>query len=97
MSGPAARLALTCRHTTSSSGGQQPACSRATSLVSEIKQLLTGEQADPRAAQGMFLLPVLMELVLRVLIGVGFDIYFVVASLVVAVATWVPSPSGWTG
>ena len=58
-----------------------------TSLVSEIKQLLTGEQADPRAAQGIFLLPVLMELVLRALIGVGFDIYFVLASLVVAVAT----------
>ena len=58
-----------------------------TSLVSEIKQLLTGEQADPRAAQGIFLLPVLMELVLRALIGVGFDIYFVLASLVVALAT----------
>ena len=56
-------------------------------MVSEIKQLLTGEQADPRAAQGIFLLPVLMELVLRALIGVGFDVYFVLASLVVAVAT----------
>ena len=32
------------------------------SLVSEIQQLLTGEQADPRAAQGLFLLPVFMEL-----------------------------------
>jgi signal transduction histidine kinase len=59
----------------------------ATALVSEIKQLLTGEQADPRAAQGIFLLPVLTELVLRGLIGVGFDVYFLVASLVVAVAT----------
>ncbi|MDX6234698.1 MAG: hypothetical protein QOH68_3816 [Nocardioidaceae bacterium] len=57
------------------------------SLVSEIQQLLTGEQADPRAAQGIFLLPVIMELVLRALIGVGYDKYFVIASVVVAVAT----------
>ena len=57
------------------------------SLVSEIQQLLTGEQADPRAAQGIFLLPVFMELVLRMFIGAPFDRYFVVASLIVAVAT----------
>jgi two-component system, OmpR family, phosphate regulon sensor histidine kinase PhoR len=57
------------------------------SLVSEIQQLLTGEQADPRAAQGLFLLPVVMELVLRFLIGAGFDAYFVVATLIVALAT----------
>ena len=38
-------------------------------LVSEIQQLLTGERADPRAAQAVFLLPVVMELLLRVLIG----------------------------
>src|SRR3954452_16221981 len=57
------------------------------SLVSEIQQLLTGEQADPRAAQGIFLLPVLMELILRVLLGVPFDGYFVVATLIVALAT----------
>jgi two-component system, OmpR family, phosphate regulon sensor histidine kinase PhoR len=57
------------------------------SLVSEIQQLLTGEQADPRAAQGLFLLPVFMELVLRFLIGVPFDVYFVVATLIVALAT----------
>jgi signal transduction histidine kinase len=56
-------------------------------LVSEIQQLLTGEQADPRAAQGLFLLPVVMELVLRILIGAGFDAYFVVATLIVALAT----------
>jgi two-component system phosphate regulon sensor histidine kinase PhoR len=57
------------------------------SFVTEIQQLLTGEQADPRAAQGIFLLPVLMELVLRVLLGVKFDGYFVVATLIVALAT----------
>ena len=57
------------------------------SLVSEIQQLLTGEQADPRAAQGLFLLPVFMELILRFLIGVPLDIYFFVASLIVALAT----------
>jgi two-component system phosphate regulon sensor histidine kinase PhoR len=57
------------------------------SLVSEIQQLLTGEQADPRAAQGIFLLPVIMELLLRVGIGVGYDAYFIVATLIVAVAT----------
>ncbi len=57
------------------------------SLFSEIQQLLTGERADPRAAQGLFLLPVIMELVLRALIGVGYDRYFVTASLIVAVAT----------
>jgi signal transduction histidine kinase len=57
------------------------------SFVSEIQQLLTGERADPRAAQGLFLLPVLMELLLRALIGVSYDRYFVIASLVVAVAT----------
>jgi signal transduction histidine kinase len=56
-------------------------------LVSEIQQLLTGEQADPRAAQGIFLLPVIMELVLRTLIGAEFDVYFIVATLVVAIAT----------
>jgi two-component system phosphate regulon sensor histidine kinase PhoR len=57
------------------------------SLVSEIQQLLTGEQADPRAAQGIFLLPVIMELLLRVGIGAGYDAYFIVATLIVAIAT----------
>ncbi len=56
-------------------------------LVSEIRQLLAGERADPRAAQTVFLLPVLTELLLRVLVGTGFDRYFVGASLVVVVAT----------
>ncbi len=56
-------------------------------LVSEIRQLLTGERADPRAAQAVFLLPVLAELLLRLVVGTGFDGYFVAASLVVAVAT----------
>src|SRR4051812_3929913 len=56
-------------------------------LGSEVQQLLTGEEADPRAAQGLFLLPVAMELLLRVLVGTGYDAYFVVATLIVAVAT----------
>jgi two-component system phosphate regulon sensor histidine kinase PhoR len=57
------------------------------SLISEIQQLLTGERADPRAAQGLFLLPVIMELVLRFFAGAGYDAYFVVATLIVALAT----------
>jgi two-component system phosphate regulon sensor histidine kinase PhoR len=57
------------------------------SLVSEIQQLLTGERADPRAAQGLFLVPVLMELGLRALIGVGYDAYVMAGSLLVVLAT----------
>ena len=34
-------------------------------LVSEIQQLLTGERADPRAAQFVFLIPVAVELLLH--------------------------------
>jgi signal transduction histidine kinase len=56
-------------------------------LISEIQQLLTGEQADPRAAQGLFLLPVVMELLLRIVVGTGYDAYFIVATLIVTVAT----------
>ncbi len=56
-------------------------------LVSEVQQLLTGERADPRAAQGLFLLPVAMELVIRTLVESGFDVYFLVGSLIVAVPT----------
>jgi signal transduction histidine kinase len=56
-------------------------------LVSEIQQLLTGERADPRPAQGVFLIPVALELVLRLLTGVGLDEYFVYGSVIAAVPT----------
>ena len=42
--------------------GRTPRHAVAIDLVSEIQQLLTGEQADPRAAQGVFLIPVVVEL-----------------------------------
>jgi two-component system phosphate regulon sensor histidine kinase PhoR len=54
-------------------------------LVSEIQQLLTGERADPRAAQAVFLIPVVAELLLRVVAPVGLDSYFLYGSVVVAV------------
>ena len=53
-------------------------------LISEIQQLLIGERADPRPAQGVFLIPVALELVLRVLTGVGLDQYFLYGSLIAA-------------
>ncbi len=56
-------------------------------LVSEIQQLLTGEHADPRAAQGVFLIPVAVELLLHLIPGVGFDSYFFWGSLVALVPT----------
>jgi two-component system phosphate regulon sensor histidine kinase PhoR len=56
-------------------------------LVSEIQQLLTGEHADPRAAQGVFLIPVAVELLLHVVLPVDFDFYFVCGSVVAVVAT----------
>lgn len=43
-------------------------------LVSEIQQLLTGEHADPRAAQGVFLVPVAVELLLRLFAPADFDV-----------------------
>jgi two-component system phosphate regulon sensor histidine kinase PhoR len=54
-------------------------------LVSEIQQLLTGERADPRAAQAVFLIPVIAELLLRVVAPVGLDSYFLYGSVVAAV------------
>ncbi len=56
-------------------------------LVSEIQQLLTGERADPRAAQALFLIPVAVELLLRVLAPGGLDTYFVYGSAVALVPT----------
>jgi signal transduction histidine kinase len=54
-------------------------------LVTEIQQLLTGEHADPRAAQGMFLIPVVLELVLHLMSPHGFDRYTLYGALVVLV------------
>ena len=56
-------------------------------LVSEIQQLLAGERADPRPAQGVFLIPVALELVLRVFSGVPLDRFFGFGSLIAAIAT----------
>ena len=56
------------------------------SVVSEFQHHLTGERADPRAAQGLFLIPVVLELLLHVRNPVGFDAYFY-GSLVVLVPT----------
>jgi signal transduction histidine kinase len=66
-------------------------------LVSEIQQLLTGERADPRPAQGVFLIPIALELVLRLFTGVGLDAYFVYGSIVAAVPTLgaVAIGTGW--
>jgi two-component system phosphate regulon sensor histidine kinase PhoR len=57
------------------------------SLVSQIQQLLTGEDADPRAAQGMFLVPVVVELLLRALSPEGLDSYAFYGSVIALVPT----------
>jgi two-component system phosphate regulon sensor histidine kinase PhoR len=66
-------------------------------LVSEIQQLLTGEHADPRAAQGVFLAPVMVELLLRFLAPTGFDSYFYYGSAMALVPTLgsVAISKGW--
>jgi two-component system phosphate regulon sensor histidine kinase PhoR len=56
-------------------------------LVSEIQQLLTGERADPRAAQALFLIPVLAEIVLRILAPHDFDAWFFYGTALMAVPT----------
>ena len=45
-------------------------------LVSEIQRLLASERSDPRAAQGVFLMPVVLELLVHARNPVGFDAYF---------------------
>ena len=51
-------------------------------LVSEIRQLLVGEHADPRVAQGVFLVPVAEELMLQLLPpSAGLDGYFATGDL----------------
>jgi two-component system phosphate regulon sensor histidine kinase PhoR len=56
-------------------------------LVSEIQQLLTGERADPRAAQLVFLIPVVVEFLLHLLPPASFDAYFAYGTAVAAVPT----------
>ncbi len=56
-------------------------------VVSDIQQLLTGERADPRAAQAVFLVPVLVELLLHLVLPGGFDSNFVCGAVAAAVAT----------
>ena len=56
-------------------------------LVSEIQQLLTGERADPRAAQFVFLIPVAVEVLLHLGTPTGLDNYFLVGSLIALVPT----------
>lgn len=56
-------------------------------LVSGVQQLLLGERADPRAAQGFFLVPVLLEVVLRLATHGSFDQWFAYGSGLVAIPT----------
>lgn len=56
-------------------------------VAAEIRQLLAGEHAGPRAAQLVFLVPVVVELLLHRVASGGFDSYFAYGSLIVAVAT----------
>jgi len=56
-------------------------------LVSEIQQLLTGERADPRAAQLVFLIPVAVEMLLHLVPPTGLDKYFLVGSCIAVVPT----------
>ena len=56
-------------------------------LIGEIQQLLTGEHADPRAAQALFLIPVLAETLLLAVSPAQFDGYFLLGTLIAAVPT----------
>ena len=56
-------------------------------FVSEIQKLLTGERADPRGAQAVFLVPVVVELLIRTLSGVPVDRYFAYGACVALVPT----------
>jgi signal transduction histidine kinase len=56
-------------------------------LIREIQQLLSGEHADPRAAQGLFLIPLLVETLLHFVIATPFDIYFLIGSVIVVIPT----------
>ena len=56
-------------------------------VASGVRLLLSGEHADPRAAQAVILLPVFLDIVLRRLTGAAFDGWFELGSVVAAVPT----------
>ena len=56
-------------------------------FVTEIQRLLTGERADPREAQAVFLVPVVVELVLRMFSDTPVDRYFAYGAVVALVPT----------
>ena len=56
-------------------------------VASGVQLLLSGEHADPRAAQAVILLPVFLEILLRQLTGGAFDGWFELGSVVAAVPT----------
>ncbi len=56
-------------------------------LVSEIQQLLNGERADPRAAQGVFLLPIIVDVLVHGATGAPFDSAFRYGLAIAAVPT----------
>jgi len=56
-------------------------------LSTEIQQLLAGEQADPRAAQGLFLVPLAIEVCLQLALGGQLGEVFLLGLAVVAVPT----------
>lgn len=57
------------------------------SVVAELRRLLRGEGADPRATQAICLVPVVLELLLLTLTSAGPGPIFLYGSLVVAVPT----------
>src|SRR6195952_5739903 len=59
-----------------------------TAFVAEIQSLLTGEQADPRPAQAIFLVPVLADVLVRLVTGTDFGRFFVGGALVALVPTF---------
>ncbi|MCW2849859.1 MAG: ATP-binding region, ATPase domain protein [Marmoricola sp.] len=56
-------------------------------MVSGIQQLLTGERADPRAAQALFLVPLVVEFFLHLLPPESFDTDFAYGTAVALVPT----------
>jgi signal transduction histidine kinase len=56
-------------------------------LISEIQQLLNGEHADPRAAQGFFLVPIIVDVLVHGATGTPFDPAFRYGLVIAAVPT----------
>ncbi len=63
-------------------------------FVSGFQRLLSGEHADPRAAQGVFLVPVLVEVVFRLVAQRGLDAYLVAGLVILLVPTVASSAIG---